>query len=240
MELSVENLKQFLPKRYHVHITEDFVKTLSQSCKDETVRDAFVENFISYTTVIKDTRTSLKRYLNAVKYVTYKLLGYSAVEAYKTTFPDNAEKYQGKEIYAYATAYNRTKLVNDIFQQTMVPTYVLNAPLHQRALSILGKMIEDPTVRGMAKVKACEAILQYTKQPDEIKNKIELTVEGGGDTIAELRDVTAKLAATMRENLEKGNTTLTDIAESKIVDVEYSEVEKDDKMLPLGARNEQD
>ena len=96
--------------------------------------------------------------------------------------------------------YNKNKLVMQIYEQTIVPTYVLNAPLHQEALNELAKMIKDPSVRGMTKVKACEAILQYTKQPDVVKGELSIDI-GQQDTIAELREVTEQLANTFKKSL---------------------------------------
>ena len=56
-------------------------------------------------------------YVNAVKYVSHKLMGCTNLDAYVKTFP---VKYQGflnqgvlsKDIASYITAYNKSKLVN--------------------------------------------------------------------------------------------------------------------------------
>ena len=105
-----------------------------------------------------------------------------------------------------------------IFEQTIVPTYVLNAPLHQEALNELAKMIKDPSVKGMAKVKACEAILQYTKQPDIVKGELTIGIEQQ-DTISELRDVVEQLAEVNRLSIAKNIKSVKEVAEAKIIDI---------------------
>ena len=170
----------------------------------------------------------MDEYLNAVKYVSFKLLNYTNRDAYAATFPDRWERMvkegvEEKRMDAYVAMYNKSKLVVAIYEQTIVPTYVLNAPLHQEALNVLAKMIKDPSVRGMAKVKACEAILTHTKQPEIVKGELTIGLQEN-ETIAELREVTEQLANTFRASIGKGNT-LQDVAEAQIIDVKVEEIE---------------
>ena len=162
-----------------------------------------------------------------MKYVSYKLLGYTNIDAYAATFPEryNRLKKEGQQkIDAFVAMYNKGKLVMQIYEQTIVPTYVLNAPLHQEALNELAKMIKDPCVKGMTKVKACEAILQYTKQPDVVKGELSIDI-GQQDTIAELREVTEQLADTFKKSLEHKVKSLKEISEANIIDISKEDYE---------------
>ena len=105
-----------------------------------------------------------------------------------------------------------------IYEQTIVPSYVLNAPLHQEALNELAKMIKDPCVKGMTKVKACEAILQHTKQPEIIKGELTIGMEQQ-DTISDLRDVVEQLAEVNRLSIARKVKSIKEVAEAKIIDV---------------------
>ena len=171
----------------------------------------------------------MEDYIAAVKYISFKLLGYSNIDAYAATFPERYERLVASgqnNIDAYVSMYNKGKLVMQIYEQTMVPTWVLNAPLHQEALNTLADMLHDPSVKGMAKVKACEAILAHTKQPEVVKGELTIGLEQQ-DTIADLRDVTEKLANTFRATLEHNTKTLKEIAESQIIDVSYRDMDDD-------------
>ena len=209
-------------------ITPEFCEKVEKSVNDPVLAEQIKSNFISYLNVLSTGKFSMDEYLNAVKYVSFKLLNYTNRDAYAATFPDRWERMvkegvEEKRMDAYVAMYNKSKLVMAIYEQTIVPTYVLNAPLHQEALNVLAKMIKDPSVRGMAKVKACEAILTHTKQPEIVKGELTIGLQEN-ETIAELREVTEQLANTFRASIGKGKT-LQDVAEAQIIDVKVEEVE---------------
>lgn len=85
-------------------------------------------------------------------------------------------------------------------------------------------MIKDPEVRGMTKVKACEAILQYTKQPEVVKGELTIGIENN-DTIEDLREVTEQLAGMFKESIEKKVKNLKDINEANIIEVKKNNEE---------------
>ena len=225
--LQLEAVKKLVPKAQRTMITQDFLDKIEASVTNSEVAEQFKENFVTYLNVLSKGKYKMDDYISAVKYVSYKLLGYSNIKAYAATFPDRYQRLKDEgqqQIEAFVSMYARGKLVNQIFEQTMVPTYVLNAPLHQEALNELAMMIKDPDVRGMTKVKACEAILQHTKQPEVVKGELTIGIEQS-DTINDLREIVENLADTHRVLLEKKGMTLKEIAEGSIIDAEYSEVE---------------
>ena len=222
----LESIKKLMPKAQRTLITEDFVNRLEASMKDSIIAEEFKDNFITYLNVLSKGKYKMEDYISAVKYVSFKLLGYSNIDAYAATFPERYERLvkEGQQIDAFVSMYNKNKLVIQIYEQTIVPSYILNAPLHQEALNTLTDMIRDEDVRGMTKVKACEAILAYTKQPEIIKGELTIGIEQS-DTINDLREVTEQLAKTYREALANGTKTLKQVAESRIIDITVEEEE---------------
>ena len=220
----LESIKKLVPKAQRTLITEDFVNRLEASMKDSIIAEEFKDNFITYLNVLSKGKYKMEDYISAVKYVSFKLLGYSNIDAYAATFPERYQRLveEGQQIDAFVSMYNKNKLVIQIYEQTIVPSYVLNAPLHQQALNTLATMIQDEDVRGMTKVKACEAILAYTKQPEIIKGELTIGIEQS-DTINDLREVTEQLAETYRKALQGGARTLTQVAEARIIDVYIEE-----------------
>ena len=224
--LQLEAVKKLVPKAQRTMITQDFLDKIEASVTNSEVAEQFKENFVTYLNVLSKGKYKMDDYISAVKYVSYKLLGYSNIKAYAATFPDRYQRLKDEgqqQIEAFVSMYARGKLVNQIFEQTMVPTYVLNAPLHQEALNELAMMIKDPDVRGMTKVKACEAILQHTKQPEVVKGELTIGIEQS-DTINDLREIVETLADTHKVLLEKKGMTLKEIAEGNIIDAEYKEI----------------
>ena len=219
--LALESVRKLVPKNQRTLITQEFLDKLEASVNDSLVAEQFKENFVTYLNVLSKGKYKMEDYINAVKYVSFKLLGYSNINAYTATFPERYErlKTEGQtQIEAFVSMYNKNKLVMQIYEQTIVPSYVLNAPMHQQALNTLAAMIVDDDVRGMTKVKACEAILQYTKQPDVVKGELTIGIEQS-DTINDLREITENLADTYRMMLEKKGMRLKDVAEANIIDI---------------------
>lgn len=229
--IELEAVKKQLPKSHRTLITQEFLDKIEASIADSEIADQFKENFISYISVLSKGKYKMEDYIAAVKYVSYKLLGYTNKKAYAATFPDRYQKLiDSNQINpdAYVTAYNRNKLVMLIYEQTMVPTYVLNAPLHQEALNELANIIRDPDTRGMTKVKACEAILAYTKPPEVVKGEITIGIDQQ-DTISDLREVTEQLAIVHKKLLERNAKSLKDIAEADIIEVSCKEISNEDE-----------
>ena len=219
--LALESVRKLVPKSQRTLITQEFLDKLEASVNDSLVAEQFKENFVTYLNVLSKGKYKMEDYINAVKYVSFKLLGYSNIKAYTATFPERYERLKAEgqtQIEAFVSMYNKNKLVMQIYEQTIVPSYVLNAPMHQQALNTLAAMIVDDDVRGMTKVKACEAILQYTKQPDVVKGELTIGIEQS-DTINDLREITENLADTYRMMLEKKGMRLKDVAEANIIDI---------------------
>ena len=89
--LTLEQLKAVMPVRQKQNITQDLVDSLNQMMVEPEYREHFRDNLLSYADVLQDPNTTMKGYIRAVKYVSYKLMGYTNQEAWVKTFP---ERYQ--------------------------------------------------------------------------------------------------------------------------------------------------
>ena len=225
-ELTLDLLTQVVPTKIRSMITEDLVDELNSWTDNPILQEAFKENMITYTGVLQDGKYKVTDYINAVKFVSLKLLEFSDFDAYCSVFPERVAILRAKDIdddgiRPYASAYKKNKLVVSIFQQTIIPTYVLNAPLHQEALNKLAVLMNNSR-SDLVKVKAAEAILAYTKMPETKKIELDLGVNTI-DVMSELKKATEVLAEQQRHSLENG-TPLQSIAESRIIDAEVEEV----------------
>lgn len=218
-------LRDLVPKTQRGLITPEFVDKLNDWNSDPKLLDSFKENLLSYTGVLKDGKFKLEDYVFAVKYVSYKLLGFSDIDAYAITFPDRYDRLideglSRSAISAYTSAYKKNKLVNAIIEQTLVPSHVLNAPLYQDALNELA-YIMCHSKSDMARVNAATAILTHTKQPEKTKIELDISVSNK-DAIAELHRATEELALAQMESIKLGMPVKA-IAESKVIDVEVED-----------------
>ena len=119
--LTVEQFRQALPDKVKKSINQELIDQINTTLSDPDMYEAYRDNLLSYTKVMSDGRFKVAEYINAVKYVSHKLMGCTNIEAYSKTFPDKIARFtaQGvapKDIASYVTAYNKSKLVNLIME----------------------------------------------------------------------------------------------------------------------------
>ena len=147
-------------------------------------------------------------------------MGNNNTIAYTKTFPDRYDRLikqnaLPKEISAYASTYNKTKLVNLIFAQTLVPTHVLNADLHQEAINVQASLMRDAQSEKV-RMEAANSLLTHLKPPETAHIKLDIT-KGEDDSLSELKDITRQLALQQKQLLSSGVMNAKTIAESKII-----------------------
>jgi len=174
-----------------------------------------------------DGKFKVSQYIDAVKYVSHKLMGSTNIEAYTKTFPNKYSRFvaQGvlpKDIASYITAYNKTKLVNLIYEQTLIPSYVLNQDLYQKALNVQAELMVNS---GSDKVRcdAANSLLTHLKMPET--QKVELAIGVKEDSsIAALRASTLELARQQRLMVESGAMNAQQVGHSRLTIVDAEEV----------------
>ena len=225
--ISIEQFKAALPTTMRKAINTELVDSINNTLSSSDELLNLRENLLSYSSVLQDGKYKIQDYINAVKYVSYKLLGNSNLSAYVKTFPD---RYQilvskgstSKDISCYVAAYNKNKLVNLIFEQTLIPSHILNADLYQKALNTQADLMM--TARSeKVRCDAANSILTQLKQP-EIK-KMELNISKTEDnSISELKRTTLELVVQQRKMIEANAMSASEVAKSKIIEGEYKEV----------------
>ena len=226
--LTVEQFKQALPDKVKKSINQELIDQINTTLSEPELFESYRENLLSYTKVMADGRFKVDSYIQAVKYVSHKLMGCTNIEAYTKTFPDKYQRFvqqgvQAKDIASYVTAYNKSKLVNLIFEQTLIPSYVLNQDLYQRALNVQADLMisaKSEKVRSDAAAHLMNAL----KMPETQKVELEIGVKEDS-SIGALRQATLELARQQRLAMEAGAMNAQEVAHAKIViDVDATEV----------------
>ena len=226
--LTIEQFKQALPDKVKRSINQELIDQINTTLSDPEMFESYRENLLSYTKVMADGRFKVDSYVQAVKYVSHKLMGCTNIEAYTKTFPDKYARFvqqgvQAKDIASYVTAYNKSKLVNLIFEQTLIPSYVLNQDLYQRALNVQADLMVNS---GSDKVRcdAANSLLTHLKMPETQKVELEIGVKEDS-SIAQLRQATLELARAQRLAMEAGAMNAQEVAHARItIDVDATEV----------------
>ena len=219
--LGLDTVKASVPKgRRHI-ITQGLVDTINGVVDDPEVRDAFRSNLLGFTDVLQDPKITVTAYIQAVRFVSYKLMGYQDLQSYIKTFPERYERMidDGKSIEhirAIVSQYNAGKTVNMILEQVMVPTHVLNYDIFQEAVNTQREIMMDTGVNAKTRSDAAHSLLTTLKQPEVTKMKLEVDVKET-DTVRELQEVTLSLAKKQQELIESGITNAKEVAEATLV-----------------------
>jgi hypothetical protein len=226
--LTVDQFKQALPDKVKKSLNQELIDQINLTLAEPDLYEAYRDNLLSYTRVMADGKFRIEQYVAAVKYVSHKLMGATNIEAYSKTFPDKmvrftAQGVSAKDIASYVTAYNKSKLVNLIFEQTLIPSYILNQDLYQKALNHQAHLMLTAKSEKVQS-DAANSLLTHLKMPETQKVELDVNVKEDS-SITQLRAATLELARAQRLAMEAGAMTAAQAATSKLtIDVVAKEV----------------
>ena len=228
LPLTVDQFQTALPDKVKKSVNQDLIDQINKTLSEPELYETYRDNLMSYTKVMADGRFKISNYVEAVKYVSHKLMGCTNIDAYSKTFPDkivrfSAQGVSSKDIASYVTAYNKSKLVNAIMEQTLVPMWVLNQDLYQKALNVQAELMISANSEKV-RSDAANSLLTHLKQPET--QKVELNIGMKEDnSISELRKATQELVAQQRRALESGSMNAQEVAHSRVIEGESTRVE---------------
>ncbi len=230
-ELTVEQFRAALPMQMKKSVSQELIDNINGTMSAEPeFLEAYRDNLIGYTHVMRDGKFKMEQYISAVKYVSHKVMGCSNIQAYTKTFPDRYQRFieqatSQKDISRYVAGYNKSKLVNLVFEQTLIPTHILNADLHQQALNVQAALMMDEDVSPKVRSDAANSLLTHLKVPEGIKVEMEVTHKEDS-MVRDLKDVINTLSAKQRTVIEDGVYTPVEIAHGDILTMEnYDETD---------------
>lgn len=224
MTLTVDVLKKSLPSKYKRNVNDDLLEHINTILEHPELYDDYRNNFLTYISVIQDGKYKLDDYLNAIKYCTHKLMGESNIDSFVKTFPNRyqsmiAKGYTAKEMSAHVAMYNKNKLVNTILEQSMIPTWVLNQDLYQKAINVQADLMLN-AMSEKVRSDAANSLLVHLKPPEVRKVELDVGIKQN-DEIEALRNITAELASQQRRMIEAGVITAKQNAETKLITKVY-------------------
>lgn len=221
-----EYLQKVFPKQYKDRITEELINKINSLSKDPEEAKNFRDNLISFSSVLEEPRIQIKDYINAVIYISHKLRGLSNHKAYMRTFPDRYQDmltagYDYDKISGFVAAYNKNKLVNAVREQSLVPTWILNADIYQEAINTQYELMREAKSERV-RMMAADSILNHLKRP-EAATKADITIDVNTSGLDDLRKSLVKLAEEQKALIQQGTVTTKQVAELDIIDAEVVE-----------------
>jgi len=220
--LTLEQFKQVVPNHFRNSINQELIDQINTTLSDPTMFEIYRDNLLSYTQVMKDGKFKMTDYISAIKYCSHKIMGSSNIDAFVKTFPDRYQALvssgvSSKDISSHVAAYNKNKLVNLILEQAMIPSWVLNQDMYQKALNVqLDLMMNSNSDK--VKCDAANSLLTHLKPP-EVK-KVELDIGLKKDAaMDDLKATLTELAMKQQQFIQAGVAPILDITHQKIVQV---------------------
>lgn len=231
--ITKDQLAGALPdKRFRKHLTDEVVDLVNSESNSE-LRRVFRDNTLTYASVLATGRYSLTAYINAIKFVSLKLMGDKSSTAYSKVFPDRYQNLINKgtsasQIACFADNYGNNSLITKIMEQTLVPTHILNAGTYQEAINTQAELMRTAKSE-MVRQKAAESLITNLAAPTAAK--LEIDIGYSNDIVEDLRATTKALAQQQLKMILNGQASAREIAHSEIlakkVETTYEVVKED-------------
>ena len=226
-DLTVDQLKGIMPARQKQNITVSLVNEINQLIVDPDHREMFKENIIGYVDVLKDPNTTLPGYIAAVRYVSFKMMGLSNQDSWMRTFPQRYERLvlkgaEDKYIRSLVCAYNKGKMVNAILEQTIIPCWVINQDVFQKAINVQAILMVKAKSEKV-RAEAANSILNHLKRPEAAKLELDIGIHAD-ETVKELKETMILLAKKQQELIADGIANAQEVAESAIIEGESERI----------------
>lgn len=222
-ELNSEVIKKVLPKGIGKDNATRVTELINIAVKgmDPTLGEHFRDNCISWVGALKNLKTSTEQYINASKFVTYKLAGDSNVKAYAKTFPERVsrmanEKMSNEYLNTYANIYSRSKVVAEIYALALIPTHIMYQDYFHLAVKTQVSIMMDNKVSPKVRSDAASSLMTHLKTPEVKQAELKVTVSES-DTISELRDVLAELSSKQHSDIIEGEYKVIDVSNKQII-----------------------
>ena len=227
LALTEEQFKAALPTSMTKAVNPLLIMRINNTLSSPEEWEHYKENLLTYVSVLQQGKFKMGNYINAVRYVGFKVMGCTNKEAYRKTFPDKYANFvnegvSDKDIASYTTAYNKSKLVNLIFQQTLIPTHIINAPMFQKAINVQAAIMLNEDASFKVRSDAANSLMTHLKAPET--KKVELDIGLHTDSVIDDYEVAMNAMVEQQLKLIKAGGDVKQIANAKIPSTEIIDV----------------
>lgn len=240
--LTIHQVRACAPLGIRKSITQKTVDVINAALDDSEAKSEFRENVISWINVMQEGKYKIQSYVNACKYVTYKLLGDTQQAAWVKVFPDRYQRLIDKgidnfQIAGHVSMYNKTDIVVKITERTLPPLHVINSDLLQEAINVQAVLMRSAKSETV-KQKAAATLIENLKPPENLK--VSLDVGVSSESVENFREITRALAVQQRKMIESGGMSAKDVAEMSVIDKAEEVIEAEFKEMEVKPPNHLD
>lgn len=222
-QLTIDELRASLPDTVRKSVTDEVLQNINKTISDPAFYEQYRNNLLSYGHVMRDGKFKIKSYIDAVRYVSFKLMGLNNQEAYIKTFPDKYNYFltkgtSAKDISSYVHAYHNTKLVGLVMEQAMIPVHILGRDIFWKAVNTQAELMMTATSEKV-RSDAANSLMGHLKPPET--KKVELDIQHKDDgTLESLRAAVSNLVEVQQQTIKSGVQTAGQIAGGRLIEGE--------------------
>ena len=218
--LDIDTFKAVVPKGLRTNVTPQLIGEVNALLDDPILAENFADNIIGFSSVLAEGKFKMESYLNAVRYVSYKVMGDTNIRAHTKTFPEKHVAWTNKgispkDISAYVSGFNATKLVTLITKQSLIPSYLVNASKFQDAVNVQCSIMSDIQVSPKVRSDAAHSLMTILKAPEAAELKVDITVKDDS-AIADLKMAMRELAEKTVHEVANSSLTVQDVADTPL------------------------
>lgn len=193
--ITVEKLKEFLPKGSRVKVNQQTVDMINKLIDESACHKGLMEERLMSHLHLIGPGVGIKQVMNGVKFVTLATTpGMTQSKAYAMTFPDKAQEIleRNGDISSFASQYAATKIPTTIMQDVQIGPSITYAPLRhqcvQKYMELMNGKAADGPASATVQLNATIALMEYIKVPEE------LTINLNQDMSEDAKNVQQNLA----------------------------------------------
>ena len=213
--ITVEKLRNFIPKGYHASVTEDIVKMIN-SMEDSSglPQEYMEERLMSSLHLLKVVRgSSIEQLVNAIKYCNLKR-NMTNIKAWAITFPARYDKLiaAGKQVDNHVSMYNGSDLVVEIDKGMLLSACIQYMPENRRAMQRLVELMEGQGANGeqagpMVQYNAAKTIVEMTTMPEDMNVNLKIGMDEESKSVTQtLSEQLSRMADIQMQKLKAGHS----------------------------------
>jgi len=225
-------------------LTDELVDLINDVNNDpEFNGDEFLENMMTYQSVMHKNSGSLYEYINALKFCAYLEADVSNyTEAYKKARANDdfviermnaaTDSIGYKELTTAASRFRKTPMVRDILMQAELPLYLMFQGGRYKAAGVL---MEEMELAQFSKdrISAAKAFLELIKPPENLKIELDIGVKQDS-VIDRYENMITGLIEHQKRELADGKdlheiTNISIIKSEAVIDVDDYDISADEK-----------
>lgn len=219
-QLDLPTVKAALPTKYGSLISQSVVDTINQLSADPHWAEVLQENFLNYAGILKSGSYTIQQYIDAITYASHRMKGDSRLEAYAHTFPQKYAQLvsagtSARDINGLVQSYNNTKLVNNIMEQAIIPSWLLHNSVFNEAIACQADLMRNANSEKV-RCDAANSLLTHLARPKDVVPPININIQDNSG-MAELKRAMLDMASAQQVAIQTGTSSTVTIAQHKII-----------------------